>query len=273
MIHEDSEILHKSLQLIDDKRNDVFIHIDAKSNSDFKETLQQYLKESRLYFVENPVKVYWGHYSLILAEYSLFEQALSTGYYRYFHLLSGNDMPIKSQEYIHSFFDENDGKEFIGFSDKYFLGNIECIHLFPTEYRGGNGIARSCFVKVQKLLHFSVAGFKHPVFKRGAEWVSVTNDFVQYLLKQKEYYKRFKYSYCLDECYKQTVAYNSPFKERLYSIDDEFKGCMRLIDWNRGTPYTFQLADFDEIINSDRLFCRKINDAKLAQKIYDYINK
>ncbi len=137
MIHEDSEILHKSLQLIDDKRNDIFIHIDAKTNSTFKEQLYQYTLKSNLYFIENPIKVYWGHYSIVAAEYLLFEQAIQTGNYKYYHLLSGNDMPIKSQDFIHSFFDKNEGKEFIGFSNKYFRENIECIHLRPKYFRGG----------------------------------------------------------------------------------------------------------------------------------------
>lgn len=132
----------------------------------------------------------------------------------------------------------------------------------------------TCFLKVQKFFHFSIVGDNHPVFKRGSEWVSVTDDFVSYLLKQKDYYtKRFKYSCCLDECYKQTIAYNSSFKYRLYNIDDEFDGCMRLIDWNRGCPYSFRNSDFNEIIKSDRLFCRKISDIELAQKIYEYVRR
>lgn len=127
-------------------------------------------------------------------------------------------------------------------------------------------------MKIQKALHFSIAGYNHPVFKRGANWVSVTDVFVDYLLKHKDYYiSRFKYSRSLDECYKQTIAWNSPFKERLYNVNDEFTGCMRLIDWNRGKPYLFKVKDFEEIINSDRLFCRKIKDVELANKIYDYI--
>lgn len=142
MIHEDSEVLHRSLELINDKRNDIFIHIDAKSDDSFKSKLYLYVKLSNLYFVENPVEVYWGHYSQVLAELLLFEKAAKTGRYRYYHLLSGNDMPIKSQDYIHRFFEENDGKEFIGFSNKYFRQNIECVHLRPKHFRGGNSLCQ-----------------------------------------------------------------------------------------------------------------------------------
>jgi hypothetical protein len=45
---------------------------------------------------------------------------------------------------------------------------------------------------------------------------------------------------------------------------------MRLIDWNRGTPYTYRLPDFDELMNSDCLFARKFDmnvDARIVEKI------
>ena len=50
------------------------------------------------------IKVYWGDISLVKVEYLLFESALSHGPYAYYHLLSGTDLPIKSQDYIHAFF-------------------------------------------------------------------------------------------------------------------------------------------------------------------------
>ena len=45
------------------------------------------------------------------------------------------------------------------------------------------------------------------------------------------------------------------------------EGCLRLIDWKRGNPYTFQMQDIEEIMDSDRLFCRKVTDLDLAKEI------
>lgn len=42
-------------------------------------------------------------------------------------------------------------------------------------------------------------------------------------------------------------------------MDNDSHAIMRLIDWNRGAPYTFRMSDFDEIKNSDMLFCRKFD--------------
>ena len=74
--------------------------------------------------------------------------------------------------------------------------------------------------------------------KKGAEWVSITNDLVEYLLsKKEEVLKNFKFISCPDEIYKQTLVWNSKFRSKVYAINDEYASCLRAIDWSRGTPY------------------------------------
>ena len=77
--------------------------------------------------------------------------------------------------------------------------------------------------------------------------------------KVLEHYKR---GFCCDEIYKQTLIWNSKFKDTIFNKDDEFYGCMRLIDWERGRPYTFgeeEDKDWEIILESDHLFGRKFN--------------
>ena len=45
----------------------------------------------------------WGDVSVIEAEFRLFEEAANKDKYAYYHLLSGVDMPLKSQNEIHAF--------------------------------------------------------------------------------------------------------------------------------------------------------------------------
>ena len=47
---------------------------------------------------------------------------------------------------------------------------------------------------------------------------------------------------------------------------------MRLIDWNRGKPYTFRSSDYDELCESDMLFARKF-DASVDSEIIKSIEK
>ena len=59
----------------------------------------------------------------------------------------------------------------------------------------------------------------------------------------------FKFTYCADELFFQTIFENSPYKNNLYynKKDDNYISCMRYIDWTRGQPYTFKENDFEEL--------------------------
>ena len=63
-----------------------------------------------------------------------------------------------------------------------------------------------------------------------------------------------------DEFFLQTLVWNHPdFRAALYSEKDEYEGCMRLIDWKRGNPYVWTIADKEELEQSNRLFARKFD--------------
>ena len=102
-------------------------------------------------------------------------------------------------------------------------------------------------------------------FKKGSNWVCVTHDFVAYLLQQKKFiFKRFKYVPACDEIFLQTVIWNSPFKNKIYKVDDDCKGYLHHINWSRGEfPYVWKTDDLEELKNSDKLFARKFGSRDL----------
>ncbi|MGQ7853137.1 beta-1,6-N-acetylglucosaminyltransferase [Pedobacter sp. WC2501] len=280
MAHENSLVLRTLISLLDDERNDIFIHIDTKTDLNFEDTIFSCVQKSRLYFTSKRVDVIWANISQVEAEYILFDDAYKKGKYEYFHLLSGADLPLKSQDEIHRFFKNNEGKEFIGFAKKAIASRIKYIHLFAKSYRNPNKIidyTRRLFILFQTYLRYNhFSAHKNLEIKNGTNWVSVTRDFVGYLLENENLIlSKMKYSKSPDEYYKQTLAYNSKFREHVFSIDDEFKSCMRLIDWGRGKPYEWQLEDLDEIMGSGKLFVRKINkeNAELVRCIEESILK
>ena len=100
----------------------------------------------------------------------------------------------------------------------------------------------------------------------------------KYLSKRDYIEDRFLFTKSGDEFFVQTLVYNSPFKERLYNQDfnNNYLGCMRLVDWKRGAPYTWRITDYDDIINSEYLFARKFNfkiDKEIIYTIYHYIKE
>lgn len=58
MAHGDWYTLKTLLKMIDNARNDIFLHIDKKSNPEFQE-LKSAVQKSNLYFTER-VSVMWG---------------------------------------------------------------------------------------------------------------------------------------------------------------------------------------------------------------------
>ncbi len=285
MAHNEPYILEKLIRLIDDERNDIFLHIDKKWK-DFDFTyFKDIVKKSHLYFTER-LDVRWGTDKQIKCELLLFEMASKNGKYAYYHLLSGVDLPLVNQDEIHDFFDKNLGKEFVVFDNhesisKSALERISLYHFLVPWARSRNRFKKKFFGKfhfkslhLMRKLKIDRTKNENIQFRKGANWISITDDFVRYILDNEKKYKKFlKYSFCADELFVQTILYNSDFYSKVFSKqNDDYIGMKRLIDWNRGQPYTFRDEDYDMIINSGCFFARKFStsiDKKIIDRIYE----
>ena len=161
--HNEPEVLRTLLAMLDDVRNDIFVHIDRRACSVYESIKDYKAEHSALIFLEHPIAVYWGDISQVQVEYMLFERAFSQGPYAYYHLLSGVDLPIKSQDYIHAFFQKNQGKEFVGFwtdaaHRRDLHRKVYRYYLFTRYFKGGNALvhgvcalSRNLFLALQKV--------------------------------------------------------------------------------------------------------------------------
>lgn len=275
--HSQFDLLQRLASVLDDKRNDIFVHVDKK----VAKLPELHVNQSQLFILDNRVDVRWGDLSVVEAEYALFEKAIRTGAYSYFHLLSGVDMPLKNQDKIHAFFDAHVGKEFIGYS-QYDYGEevdrkVKRYHLFPKHYRNSGKFLdfirkgmRFGYLQLQYL--FRQRRHRQMAFKKGTQWVSLTGNFVAYLLtKKKEVLTTYHHSFCSDEIYKQTLCWHSPFRAEIYDINNEARGCMRMIGWENGALKDWKDEDYDKLMQSDFLFARKFNNKHL--QVVDRITK
>ena len=287
MAHNEPYILERLLKLIDDKRNDIYLHIDKKWRDFDFEYFKKIVNKSNLYFTDR-LDVRWGTYRQIECELLLFEMAHNNGGYSYYHLLSGIDMPLVNQDVIHDYFDKNNGKEFICFDyhNKVLpdtIDRIKYFHLFVNNMRNNNLIIKvifkifhKIFLIFQKIFHVNRLKKVPLTIRKGANWVSVTDAVANYILSKKEMIRKiFSYSVCADEVFLQTIIYNSDLYDKLigYKNDDNF-AIKRYIDWKRGKPYTFKSEDFNDLINSGCFFARKFSikvDKEIIDKIYDYV--
>ena len=266
MAHGEFALLQCLAWALDDPRNDLFIHIDAKV-SDLPEVRTE---KAGIYMLKDRIDVRWGDVSQIETELLLFKTAVAQGPYSYYHLLSGVDLPLKSQDYIHHFFETHAGKEFIGFAETVLtpeiVRKVQRWHLFPRHFRDGSlftRLLRSAFLRLQE-----IAGIRRNrdiAFCKGANWVSVTDAFAQYLLAQEEWVRKvYSHTFCADEMVLQTLCWNSSFRQRLYDTGDEWRGNLRLIGWKDGRLQDWRAADYDLLAASDALFARKFNTSDMG---------
>ena len=274
LAHSDFQLLEYLLLALDDVRNDIYVHIDKK----VAKLPQLKCKYSNLFVLDNREKVYWGSLSMVKAEYRLFEAAYSNGGYSYYHLLSGVDFPLKSQDQIHSFFNNHNGKEFIGFTKtpKYELEKRVCYyHLFSNSFRSPVPIVK--FIR-SVILHLQIAlrlrRNTDLCIKKGSQWVSITGNLVKELLEQKSFVlKRFSYSFCPDELFVQTVSWRSSMRDNIFDTEDDGRGCMRAIGWKNNQLLPWTEEDYEYLIKSERLFARKfsIENMSVVKRIFENI--
>ena len=272
--HGEFDILRCLIDLIDDSRNDIFIHFDKKCT-----TLPQIdVKRSNLFILQKRIYVRWADFSQVETEMLLFEFASSNGKYSYYHLVSGVDMPVKSQDFIHEFCKRHCGKEFVGYVNSPIdLSMTNRYHLMTRHYRQKN-ILGNVFWRITRCLGEFALNLMKPTknipfeIKKGCNWVSITDDFCRYLVSQKdEIEKVFCHTKFSDERFLQSVLWYSPYRSNIFNVDSEYDSCLRCIDWNRGNPYMWKKEDVDSLLASSGLFARKFSEKNMdaVQLIHD----
>lgn len=279
LAHKNPSQLKTLLSLIDDARNDIYIHID-KSAGFGPEDLQDACKDAYVEFIKPRIKVSWGGASIVKAEMALLETAIEREH-TYYHLLSGLDLPVKSQDTIHEFFKKNAGYEFINMwpLNPSSLNRVQYSYPFPESYH----FFLANFINNLSYLILKALGIRKNTdinFQSGSQWFSITHNAALYTVSRKEWVEKvFDRCRICDEFLMSTIIWNSPFRDKLYCkefIDGHYinTASMRYIDWNRSGsnrhPGTFTIEDFDLLKSIPHLWARKF-DEKVDRKIIDAI--
>ena len=282
--HRQFDLLAKLITALDDERNDIFVHIDAKVRDFDFEKFKVLPKRSRIYFTPR-IGVTWGDFSQVKCELILLAEVdkmqKSGRAYDHVHLISGADLPIKSNNQIHAFFKENNGLQFVHFTDdkatKESENRIRYYHLFRRRRNLFTKILAQIALRVQMLCGVNRLKNKNIKVQKGCNWFSITGAFAAYIAQaSKPLEKIFRFSYCGDEVFVQTALVNSPFADDIYmkNCGNNHLACARLIDWQRGNPYVFKMQDFDLIKNSPAMFARKFDmdvDSEIIDKVLQSI--
>ena len=271
LAHNEPELLSLLIGRRDDARNDIYIHFDRKL------TLLPDVKTQHagLYILKDRVDVRWADVSMIEAEYKLFHAVVDSGrQYSHHHLISGVDLPLKNQDYIHSFFAQHQGKEFIGLHQLPMNSRADRAlhywHPFTRSFRGNGSI-----FEIKRILRFLVVqiqvllGIRRNTtipFHKGGQWVSVTRKLIDYLLEQEDSALTiFSRTFGADEYFVPTLIWGTPFMDHLFDATDESRGAMRYIGWrDDGQLIDFTPQDLPALQQTEYLFARKFNSRNKA---------
>lgn len=254
--------------------NIIIIHYDKKSDI---ETVS-FLKKENVFFIENRIDIAWGGVSQINATLLLLKYSLKFDY-DYCFFISGDDVPVMSNDRIDAFLLSNDNAEFIHYQDernKYIDPYERCIYKYPSFFFSRkNDIFTKLLKKAHKITKpilfknsFFIKEMKAgsiPKLYKGTNWFAFTYKTCEWIVNEVDskpnYLKSFEYSLCADEVFFHSLLKTKP-DVVFYHDTTKINDALRYIDWKSGPQYPKFLDsnDIDLIINSGCFFCRKVDD-------------
>ena len=281
--HGDWEELKLLLGALDHPDNDIYVHIDKKAGDVPEDGIAASVKRSRLEILRE-YAIYWGSFEMVEAELALLKAARSRGGYGYYHLLSGADLPTRTQEEIHAFFEEHAGREFVHFAtDAAREKNHEIARRTRVNHWMMHWNRRFRSHAVNRLLRWVDRGliaaqlalgvdrmrrFPGVQVRYGSSWFSITEALADCVLGREDWIRRlFHRANSADELFLQTVVHATPFREKLYhpAYDGLPTANQRYVDWTGsryGSPRTLTDGDWEAVLESGCLFARKFSMEK-----------
>ena len=258
---------------------DVFIHVDKKSAITMQD-FQQYNRTT----VTKKFKASWGSLGIVHATLELLTLASQRCKYDRFVLISGQDIPLTSNDNITSFFSRHSTAEFIDSrpflpEDESRLTRITRFHFFSRKSSSGAITQWAADVSRRLDRALMLIGIRRSMnyrFRWGSQWMDLSAETVSTILeavhKDSKFLKRFRFTFCPDEFFFQTAVEN--FGSRSTNLVDP----QRYIDWETGPehPRVLRAEDLERIRNSGMLFARKCDstiDSKLIDDLYRDIER
>jgi len=214
----------------------------------------------------------------LLAFLDLLDKAHSK-HFDYYHLVTGQDYFASSPNDFDRILGQ-DGKNFIEVHPLprkgWWNGGYEILQYktFTSYFNIKKGVKHKIhqlFWNLQKLLHIKHSLPTYPLYC-GSVYCTLTDEAIDFCLNSgvsHDLIRRTTNSICSEEIFFQSVIMNSPFKDTVVNNN------LRYIDWSSpirsNVPAVLNEGYFEDIVNSKRLFCRKIDPGK-SMKLIQLLN-
>ena len=280
MAHKNFEFLHHLIEYFS-RDCYVFVHIDKKSSitRDEEACLRAMPQVSGVY---RKYSVHWGGFSILKCEIFLMKEALHSCDADYFHLISGQDYPIKPLSYFLQFFEENKGKEFLQYVhlphpnwEKNTYRRFQ--YYYPFEYMERNV---KTFQRVKKYIQWQKRiGLKRRIPDQfdhlygSSQWFSITRDatiiIVNYTCHHPSLYRRLYFTFAPEESYIATVLINLKGETSVESTNYRF---IRWKNKNGSYPSNLDENHFHLLAKSKAFFARKF-ESPISDKLQLLVDK
>lgn len=280
--HKNPEQLFRLVKTLDDGLSMFFIHID-KSISINQFEIFDNLKDKVKFIIQVFSK--WSTFGLVQCTLNGIKevQQSNIGFDRII-LLSGQDYPIKSNNYINNYLEKS---TFSLFFEYWPLPNY---NKWPTDKGGMYRVNKYFFgLKTYQLFlskSINLLTVIFPFLKRkipnqikpfaGSQWWIIDKYAMDYIIdfvkKYPKYINFHKYTFGSDELFFQMILLNSDNQKILNSIKNNNKRFMKWKNSSSAHPEVLDEKDFNDIQKSEALFARKFDLSK-NPKILNLIDK
>ena len=216
LAHGDLLHLERLIDELSDENSRIYIHLDNRV------VCPPHLHEKKnVYFIPDPLRLYWGGFSIVQATLKLIQLAVEHGFGDYYALISGTDFPVKRKDEFYSQLKQ--GGEFmsIQLADRSRRTLRYVYHHFEKFERRKFWQPYNAFYHILETLIKVVFPKRKPSFKLyyGPMWFILSKKCVDYILttaeRDKSYVDFFRNTLCADEAFFHSILGNSPFLEQV----------------------------------------------------------
>ncbi|TWP28727.1 hypothetical protein ETU09_05265 [Apibacter muscae] len=272
--HKNLDYLNRLIDALDYPAFTIYVNIDKKSNINIDKI------SSKAILVKKRVSVVWGEYSQVESALNSLRQIVEEQKdFSHVIFISGQDYPIRSNFDIDEFFNNNLSNNFL----EYFLVTEnnkyhEYLYRVDRKHYPSHRIIERKFHTAYKLLYkfltkkeYKIKMINNYTCYWGSQWWNLSKEVIEFLLQvadDKKIINFFKTTWCSDEVFFQVALLNSHFKDKIINNN------LRYIDWTncRNSPRNLDSNDFENIINSEALFCRKM-EIGLSDSLVNLLEK
>lgn len=281
LAHKQPKLLKRIVKVLAADNHYFFIHIDKKV-ADIDKFRNELEGLPNVQFITDRVSVFHAGVSELQAEIRLLETSYADDRcFDFFHLISGQDYPLRSNEQFDAFFEESTNS-YMHLDDGDFRKEMQahyasCINEF--HFNNTSSIISRVYEKFRlgKIISLFYSRPKIANIAGGWDWYSWNRRVVAFVLKRisddNSVITRLNHTSCAVELIFATLLWN-----HLDELGIEHQRPLRYISWHPHRPvdtdyrpYDLNELDYEYVIDSEAFFCRKVDEVK-SGKLLDMID-